>query len=136
MPKANKHYCDIEELFREMQVRSTKQKHAIFEALLTPKRAWSAKQLWHKLGTRAGNLSTIHRNLTAFAKAGIIHVALEDASQTIYEKIDDRHHDHLKCLACGMYQCVPCGKPEQRGNGKTKAMTHILLFEGLCTHCA
>lgn len=130
------HYCDIEELFTEISERTTKQKHALLEKLLSMARAWTANQLWHSLGPKWGNMTTLRRNLNHLKKHGLIQIAFDDGKQPVYERANDKHHDHLKCTNCGIYQCVPCADPKPASRMPIKITAHQLLFEGRCTHCS
>ncbi len=132
----SQHYCDIEELFIEMSERTTKQKHALVEKLLSMTRAWTAQQLQHSLGPRWGALKTLTRNLIHLKERGIIQVALQDTDQIVYERANDKHHDHLKCTACGTYQCIPCADPKPQQKIPIKITSHQLLFQGLCPSCS
>lgn len=132
----SQHYCDIEELFMEMSERTTKQKHALVEKLLSMTRAWTTKQLQQSLGSKGGDSTTLRRNLTHLKDSGIIQIALNDDGQAIYERANDKHHDHLKCTRCGTYQCVPCADPKPTSKIPIKITAHQLLFQGLCTNCS
>ena len=129
------HYCDIEELFTEMSERTTVQKHTLMEHLLSSTRGWTANQLIKQLGSKARSQATIHRNLTNLKESGIIQVALEDAGQTVYERQNDKHHDHMKCQKCGAYNCVPCAVPKPKLKERVKITSHSLLYQGLCSKC-
>lgn len=134
----DQHYCDIEELLLEMHERTTPQKHDLIERLLTPTKAWTAKQLLEDMGRKRGDITTIHRNLNHLKESGIIQIALNDNGETVYERADDKHHDHLKCSSCGTYQCLPCPEPklDLKHKQQIKITAHELVFQGLCSKCA
>ncbi len=45
--------------------------------------------------------ATIYRNIKTLCDAGIVRETLVDQDgQTVYELLDDDHHDHIVCLDC------------------------------------
>lgn len=45
--------------------------------------------------------ATVYRNVKTLVDAGILRETLVDEEgQTVYELLDDEHHDHIVCLDC------------------------------------
>ena len=127
------HYCDIEELLLECGLRNTKQKHALIKSI-TSDRPFTAQQLLDKLGPRWGNQSTLHRALSQLKEVGFLTEAFDSHGENFYERTDRGHHDHLECVSCKSYKCVPCPNPTAEVP-KAKIISHQLIFRGLCLKC-
>lgn len=127
------HYCDIEELLQECGLRSTKQKHRFVEAIPL-NRPFSEGELRERLGSRWGNRTTFYRALSQLIKVEFLQRVFDDDGQTYYEHVASTHHDHLQCLGCKTYQCVPCAEPKTQFK-KAKIFSHNLIFRGLCLKC-
>jgi Fur family transcriptional regulator, ferric uptake regulator len=86
------------------QLRMTKQRAAVADALDTTDEFRSAPQLHELLRDRgdAVGLATVYRTLQALAAGGEVDVLRTDDGEALYRRCArTEHHHHLVCRSCG-----------------------------------
>lgn len=86
------------------QLRMTKQRAAVAEALERSDEFRSAQQLHEVLRGRgdAVGLATVYRTLQALADGGEVDVLRADDGEALYRRCARaEHHHHLVCRSCG-----------------------------------
>ncbi|WP_407317386.1 Fur family transcriptional regulator [Isoptericola halotolerans] len=86
------------------QLRMTKQRAAVADALDTTDEFRSAQQLHELLRDRgdAVGLATVYRTLQSLAAGGEVDVLRTDDGEALYRRCArTEHHHHLVCRSCG-----------------------------------
>jgi len=137
----------IELRLREHDVRFTKGRRAIVEALAGAPGPMSAGELSDELAPNAP-LSSIYRTLTVLEEAGVVTHHLGAKGLTRFELAEwlTGHHHHLVCIDCGSVSDVdiPAAKEERVRDLVSEiaavaafdAIDHALEIEGRCSQCA
>lgn len=137
----------IEQRLFESEVRFTKGRRAVIEALAGADGPKSAAELSAVLGPEVP-LSSIYRTLSILEEAGIVvhHLGAKGLTRFEFAEWLTGHHHHLVCLRCGAVTDVdiPSTKEESvralvaeiAKLGSFHATDHSLEIEGLCSRCA
>ncbi|WP_418276545.1 Fur family transcriptional regulator [Isoptericola jiangsuensis] len=86
------------------QLRMTRQRAAVAEALDASEEFRSAQQLHELLRDRGDSvgLATVYRTLQAMSDGGDVDVLRADDGEALYRRCArTEHHHHLVCRACG-----------------------------------
>jgi Fe2+ or Zn2+ uptake regulation protein len=127
-----------------MNIRNTKQRQAIFEAVERHGGHLTADEI-HKLVKRRFprlSLGTVYRNLRVLVALGCLRELDFGMAVTHFESIKDSHY-HLICRVCGSISDVeapiePCLNTlvaKARGIGGFQIEEHRLDFIGVCASC-
>lgn len=110
-------------ILKRTGLRKTKDRLALLE-LFERSRTWTAAQLHEETNA---DLSTIYRNLQAFADVGLIKKVHSHDGEQQYEQDQSEHHDHLACSECHVTRCIPCPAPSLN--------QHVLELFSICNIC-
>lgn len=131
-----------EQAIREVGLRVTESRRAVFEALATHPHA-SADGLHAAVRARHESAShqSVYNALSDFVAAGLVRRIEPAGHPMLFElRVDDNHH-HLVCTDCGAVEDVdcavghaPCLLPVD-DHGFRVAMAEVTYW-GLCAECA
>ena len=85
-------------------------------------------------------LATVYRVLTQFEAAGLINRHNFAGGYSVFELSQDKHHDHLVCVKCGLVEEFVDDFIEERQRNIAKQagfkmMEHVLNIYGVCMSC-
>jgi len=110
--------------------------------LLRARRPLSHQELMGRLGEADVDRVTVYRTLHRLVEAGLLHEALVDGRQVLYETADRCHeshcHAHFTCRVCNRTYCLTEAKVtlvEGVGDGFIAERQKVLI-EGRCPQCA
>ncbi|WP_203338128.1 Fur family transcriptional regulator [Nocardioides limicola] len=124
-------------------VRPTRQRLAVAEALASFDDFRSAQEIHELLGRRGENvgLATVYRTLQSFADSGELDVLRTEDGEAIYRRCSTTHHHHLVCRTCGATVEVEGPAVERwtsaiaNEHGFTD-ISHTLEIFGTCPNCS
>jgi Fur family ferric uptake transcriptional regulator len=125
-------------------LKSTVQRDLIINEFFKSKGHISVEELHSKLRGKHSSigLATVYRTLKVLANAGLAHERQFNDGFTRYEFCapDDRHHDHIVCLECGLVEEFENDEIEdlQQKVADThnfKITDHRLEIYGVCAGC-
>lgn len=137
----------VENRLREHDVRFTKGRRAVVDALAGASGPMSAAELDVELGAEVP-LSSIYRTLSVLEDAGVVAHHLGAKGLTRFELAEwlTGHHHHLVCIDCGSVADIdiPSSKEESVRSlvseiaalASFSATDHALEIEGRCARCA
>jgi Fur family transcriptional regulator, ferric uptake regulator len=137
----------IEQRLFESEVRFTRGRRAVIDALSRAKGPMSAAELSENLGPSVP-LSSIYRTLSVLEEAGVVAHHLGAKGLTRFELAEwlAGHHHHLVCVECGSVADIdiPASKEasvrslvsEIAELASFEATDHALEIEGRCAKCA
>jgi len=137
----------VEQRLREHDVRFTKGRRTVVDALARATGPMSAAELGEHLGSVVP-LSSIYRTLAVLEEAGVLAPHLGAKGLTRFELAEwlTGHHHHLVCIDCGSVADIdiPPGQEESVRSLVTQlaelasfaATDHTLEIEGRCSRCA
>jgi Fe2+ or Zn2+ uptake regulation protein len=143
----SKLHRQVEPRLRDADVRYTKGRRAIVEALATSDGPRSAAELHADLESTVP-VSSIYRTLAVLEECGIVipHFATKGIARYELAEWLTGHHHHLVCIDCGAVEDVdvPDGYEEQvrilvldiAGAARFTPTNHALEIEGRCKDCA
>jgi len=87
----------------QQQLRPTKQRLAVAEALETFDDFRSAQEIHELIGRRGSTvgLATVYRTLQKLSDAGEVDMLRTEDGEAIYRRCSGSHHHHLVCRSCG-----------------------------------
>jgi len=101
---------DAVSLLRRVQIRATKKKAAILNALACSTRPVDAYSIHHRVSSRLPtDLATVYRTLALFKEKGIIRDVIDDSGVQFFELKSSAQplHAHFRCARCRKYYCLP-----------------------------
>ena len=130
------------QLLKDFQLRVTPQRLCILEVLLpNPSKAFSSHDFLSTLGNKM-NRSTIYRTLETLIEKKVIYKLKGPNGNSIYsiqagKKCNHQTHPHLKCVKCGIVECLP-SLPEQYVNELTflGVGEMNIMLNGVCRKCS
>ena len=137
---------EVELRLRERDVRYTKGRRAVANALNEASGPMSAAELHETIGSDVP-LSSLYRTLTVLEEAEIVIPHFGSRGLTRYELAEwiTDHHHHLVCLGCGAVEDIdmpPAHEEEVRAVVAKIAdladfapASHVLEIEGRCRRC-
>lgn len=137
----------IEQRLFENEVRYTRGRRAVIEALAKADGPKSAAELSAKLGPQVP-LSSIYRTLSILEEAGVVAHHLGAKGLTRFELAEwlAGHHHHLVCVKCGAVADIDISPAKEESVrslvteiaelASFQATDHALEIEGLCVRCA
>ena len=127
-----------------MNIRNTKQRQAIFEAIERHGGHLTADEVYKLVKRRLPRLSlgTVYRNLRVLVDQGNLRELDFGMAVTYFESVKDSHY-HLICRVCGRITDVEAPiEPDlntlvekARGIGGFQIEEHRLDFIGVCASC-
>ena len=137
---AKSHYDDV---LKNRNLKATKQRFAILEALENNKLPVTAEDLYNKLKEKgiSISLSTIYRSLETLHKKGIVIKSnIPDYSKAVFEYNNNEHRHHMICIKCHKMQPVTgCPLEEFEKYIESKfdftVKGHNLEVYGYCSVC-
>jgi len=137
---AKSHYDDV---LKNRNLKATKQRSAILEALENNKLPVTAEDLYNKLKEKgiSISLSTIYRSLETLHKKGIVIKSnIPDYSKAVFEYNNNEHRHHMICIKCHKMQPVTgCPLEEFEKYIESKfdftVKGHNLEVYGYCSVC-
>jgi Fur family ferric uptake transcriptional regulator len=129
---------------RAGEVRNTRQRRAVEEALASLEDFHSAQQL-HRIINDAGqrvSLATVYRVLQSLESSGDVDVLQGAEGQALYRRCAaEEHHHHLLCRSCGTAEDIEADAVERwaRETGAAFGFTeiqHTVEITGLCARCS
>lgn len=137
----------VEPRLREADIRYTKGRRAVVNALAVADGPRSAAELSSQIGDSVP-VSSLYRTLAILEGAGVLAPHFSSPGLTRYELAEwlTGHHHHLVCIDCGQVEDIePDDEVEERlqdvvttvADGAAFTETnHALEIEGLCARCA
>lgn len=137
----------IEQRLFENEVRYTRGRRAVIEALAKADGPKSAAELSAELGPQVP-LSSIYRTLSILEEAGVVAHHLGAKGLTRFELAEwlAGHHHHLVCVKCGAVADIDISPAKEESVrslvteiaelASFQATDHALEIEGLCVRCA
>jgi Fur family ferric uptake transcriptional regulator len=126
---------------RQAQMRVTKPRIAILEALIKRDAPVSIEQLHQELDQRSCDLVTVYRCLAAFEELGLVRRNFLHNGTALYEFMHASRprHYHIVCKSCGRTDTVDYFSVEGlervlHERGYTQ-LSHIVEFFGVCPEC-
>jgi Fur family ferric uptake transcriptional regulator len=123
------------------QVRVTRQRRAVLDAVDAQRGAFTAVQVYDRARRSEPTLglATVYRTIELLRSTGSLR-PLSGAGEGAYVRCHTGHHHHLVCVSCGSVEETElCGAPSasvlRRRHG-FHAQTHELDVYGLCARCA
>lgn len=135
---------EVEERLRERDVRYTRGRAAVVEALLDVGGPVSAADLQRRLSVP---LSSLYRSLAVLDEAGVLVKQHDPSGLTRFELAEwiAGHHHHLLCGRCGrVVDVAPAPDEEEMLAAMAEAVAersgfapsgHALEVEGVCAAC-
>ena len=82
---------------------------------------------------------TVYRNLNLLAETGVIATVKAPGAMRFDRRCDS--HGHVVCRSCGVVADAPLAYDASLDAAASQATgfaidSHIMVFEGLCPHCA
>jgi Fur family ferric uptake transcriptional regulator len=129
--------------FREKGIVFTAQRERVLRALMEAGGHLDAEELHRRLSLSRPRvaLATVYRTLQLLKDNGLAAESQFGERRHRYERVQEGHHDHLVCLACGRVLEFEEPAIEQlqervaRGHGFV-ALSHRLELYGYCRACA
>jgi Fur family transcriptional regulator, ferric uptake regulator len=127
---------------RQAQMRVTKPRVALLEALIRREEPISIEQLHHMLDKRSCDLVTVYRCLAAFEELGLVRRTFLHNGTSLYEfaHADRSRRYHILCKTCGKAEPVDYFSVEGMERLLTERgytqLTHIIEFFGVCPTCS
>lgn len=139
---AYSHSLDYDEAISRAGLRSTRQRHQVFEALMAKRNHPTAVEVFMRVKETMPSISlaTVYNCLEALTGAGLVrHVNLERQSARYCPNLEE--HGHFFCDDCGAVQDVPFK------NGRSISETfelpanaelscHSVTLRGRCDDCS
>jgi Fur family peroxide stress response transcriptional regulator len=143
-PSPRNHRSQTEKLARvcrEQRVPLTRQRKAIFEAIVGRKDHPTADQIYEDVSRRLPNVSrmTVYRVLDLLVRLDMITKVCHPGSAVRFDPTTERHH-HLVCLRCNQLFDLQdpdldnLGLPDTRRLG-FRVADYSIQFKGLCSAC-
>ena len=127
--------------FRELGLRVTPQRQAIFRALHENREHPSAESVYEQVAVEMPTISlrTVYQTLGDLAEMGeILQLDLGTGAARFDSNIDPHHH--MVCSRCGMVRDVFVDHPEIRPSSPDSDGFRVtgteIVFRGLCASCA
>jgi Fur family ferric uptake transcriptional regulator len=125
---------------RQAQMRITKPRVAIIEALSRHEGPISIERIHQAMGTEVCDLVTVYRCLAAFEQLGMVRRSYLHNGTCLYElTLQTPRHYHIICKACGSTDRVDYFPVEgierllqERGYAQ---VSHVVEFFGICPKC-
>jgi len=137
----------VERRLAESQVRFTKARRAVIQALAQADGPRSAAELSQMIGD-AVPVSSLYRSLAVLEEAGVLAPHYSSPGLTRYELAEwlSGHHHHLICIDCGQVEDLPADETTEHhlrtlvsAVARSASFTetnHALEIEGQCSECA
>jgi len=131
------------EIFIKNNIKTTKQREAVFDILMNSNVPLSVKEIFIKLVKKENNmsLSTIYRILDVFVSKGLVVKSnISKDNKAVYEVKGMEHKHHLVCACCGKILVLDnCPLEGYEKSLEKKTMfditSHKLEFFGICPEC-
>jgi len=127
---------------RQAQMRVTKPRIALLEALIRREEPVSIENLHQMLDKRSCDLVTVYRCLAAFEELGLVRRTFLHNGTSLYEfaHADRTRRYHILCKSCGKSEPVDYFSVEGMERMLTERgytqLTHIIEFFGVCPTCS
>jgi Fur family ferric uptake transcriptional regulator len=89
---------------KDKKLRATTQRERVAEMIFIKKSHFDVQTLIKEVQTKHPEIgpATIYRSVNTLCDAGLLQESLQSNSGvTLYEAIEEEHHDHIICLDCG-----------------------------------
>ena len=133
---------NVEDVFREREVRLTPQRLLIWEELLLHSTHPGAEEIYKSVRRRLPTLSfdTVYRTLHLFSSLGLIESIGSDSQRARFDTDMTPHH-HFVCERCGAILDIPSAEVDRLQNFPTQVscgrVERVRVeFRGLCKKCA
>ncbi|MEX0832807.1 MAG: Fur family transcriptional regulator [Actinomycetota bacterium] len=131
-------------MLEQADLRPTKQRLAIIEAIEKSGRLVTAQALHAKLNKKGADgpgLATVYRTLQALADAGLVRTFPAGEGELAYKLCDPVHHHHLICENCGRVAEIPSCEVEDWASAVARkrgfqVSSHQAEIYGLCERCS
>ena len=101
----------------------------------------SAEDVYRALSSQGEDvgLATVYRVLTQFEQAGIVERHNFENNLSVFEIVQDEHHDHLVCDVCGRIEefrntVIEAEQHKVADEHGFKLSGHSLVLYGVCSH--
>jgi len=140
---------DPKEIFKEYckknELRYTPERGVVIDEIYEKDGHFDIDKIFLQIRNRHPNLklakASIYRNIPHLIKAGLIRESFHKDGHTFYEHIlGHSHHDHMRCLKCGMvfeFYSDPIDKAQQSicKRRKFNLIDHVHILLGFCEKC-
>jgi len=134
-----KSYCE------KNGMRYTPERDVIIEEIYRKEEHFDIDNLFLRLRNRYTNIrlakGSIYRTLPHLIKAGLLRLSFTDQGHMCYERtIGHKHHDHMKCLGCGLVLEFLCQEIEDLQESMAKKLKFKIIWQlhvlsGYCEKC-
>ena len=130
-----------ERLSLPRNVRVTRQRRAVLEAIVASPRAFTLVEIYDRARMREPRLglATVYRTVELLRRTGAVR-PLAGAGRSAYVRCGPGHHHHLVCLDCGSVEetdlCAAPPKAELQRRHGFAAEEHQFEVFGTCAECA
>jgi len=133
--------CKPESLLIEKNLKSTKQRIAILDLIISMETSFCANDLYDKIKNEL-DLVTIYRNLQILFEAGILREVMNKSDRQYFELACEHNpvHPHFYCSECRKIFCM-----KSENNYKTLKKINlnkdflinetVLNYSGICPDC-
>ena len=134
---------DLRALLAERDIRPTRQRLLVFEALAAEQNDATAQQMheWLRARGETIGLATVYRTLALLSEQGVIDTLVHRPGEVCYRLCSDGHHHHLVCSEC--HRVVELGECDlgswldELGAAHGFAVTgHSVEVTGVCAGCS
>jgi len=133
--------CKPESLLTAKNIKSTKQRIAILDLIISIETSFCANDLYDKV-KREMDLVTIYRNLQILFEAGILREVMNKSDRQYFEIACEHNpvHPHFYCSKCKKIFCMKSGNNSNALN-KVKLDKDFLInetvlnYSGICPKC-
>lgn len=129
-----------EKLLKEKNLRITKQRKLILEAIEESSSPISAEEIYENIKDEALDLSTVYRNLNILEEKNVL-LKTTNLDSINYYQINDHSHKHfITCLKCNkkfVIENCPVHELEDQIQADTgfEIKGHNFEFTGICPNC-
>jgi len=134
------------ERLRSAKLKVTKARQELLDNLEKFSQPFTADDVYDSLMLNGGEVhrSTVYRDITAFARSGILNeLSIHGRNGHYYELDDGSHHHHFICKECNIISSIFPEKVERALEEFAQELTHdgleveyhSLKFYGVCALC-
>lgn len=128
-------------VLRRSNLRITRPRKAILEALLKRGQPATIDDIYRDLEPGLCDLATVYRCLAAFEKLKLVRRCYFQDGTSLYESdLGPDHHHHIVCTACQKVEaldfCVVEGLERLVRDRGYSNVSHMLEFFGVCSECS
>lgn len=127
----------IEKLFKENNLKLTKQRKLIYEIISNNNEEATLKTIISKCNNKL-NITTIYRVLDIFLENNLIKKKIDLSKEVYYEIIPHEHIHYINCIKCHNKTKIDPKEIElfeKKVSKDYKLISHDIDFTGICKEC-